>query len=45
MNSQGLGQNGKNKKNKVVLKLKRKREDVPEETIGMIFLIFLIYLK
>lgn len=33
MNSQGLGQNGKNKKNKVVLKLKRKREDVPEETI------------
>jgi len=33
MNSQGLGQNVKNKKNKVVLKLKRKREDVPEETI------------
>jgi len=33
MNSQGFGQNGKNKKNKVVLKLKRKREDVPEETI------------
>jgi hypothetical protein len=32
MNSQGLGQNG-NKKNKVVIKLKRKRENVPEETI------------
>jgi hypothetical protein len=31
MNSQGLG--ARNKKNKVVLKLKRKREDVPEETI------------
>jgi len=30
MNSQGLQ---KNKKNKVVLKLKRKREDVPEEAI------------
>jgi hypothetical protein len=30
MNSQGLG---RNKKNKVVLKLKRKRQDVPEETI------------
>jgi len=30
MNSQGLV---RNKKNKVVLKLKRKREDVPEETI------------
>jgi len=33
MNSKGLGQIGKSKKNKVVLKLKRKREDVPEETI------------
>jgi hypothetical protein len=33
MNSQGVDQNGRNKKNKVVLKLKRKREDVPEETI------------
>jgi hypothetical protein len=33
MNSQGIGQNGRNKKNKVVLKLKRKRENVPEETI------------